>query len=183
MAFNLRIIVSLEKISDKLISINTVNIEPVQVASKHVALAALRNTDEHFTGGLLSIKSNSINLSKKPFSYQKSVEQQDKLSADDLVKVTLPTTLFKDAGLQKTSTQIVKFVYYTDATLFPVIKKVNGLVEKTRTVFSGVFSIHVGQTEYVNLTQDLRFTINSKQDVTSRGHIKCVYWNFSANRE
>ena len=99
------------------------------------------------------------------------------------IRIILPKTLLKDADSNKTSkVGSIQLVYYKDDSLFPTLPTNERLISKT-TVISGVFSLNVGIQKYVNLTEDMKYTVAvpKKYKDTGRGRFKCVYWDFEEN--
>jgi len=182
-----RIVQGIEVIASKIQTTNKSNTNDIfQISTKRIAMAVLPTENANtFTGDTINIISQSTDGTVQ---FQRNRWSEDQVDTRKAVSIKLPATLIADAATVVNGQAVtsIQFVYFTDASLFPVIGQQNDEAPSgTNTVVSGVFSLKVGGQEYLKLTEDVEFD-TSVTDGTgvgagdSRGEYSCVYWDFDA---
>lgn len=178
----------------------------LQVSTKTVGLALFQpNQKEPFSGGAVSIKASSKSnklTEDKLFNFD--TNNSGSGNTDSGTLITLPKNIFTDAtstnALASAATvqQTLQFVYFQKDSLFTVVgdsdldevpnsSKSNNATNQsksdnmpTMTVLNGVFSVTVGKTKSVKLSEDLQYTVATSLTINPE-NVRCVYWDFKKN--
>uniref|UniRef100_A0A7M5XHC6 Uncharacterized protein n=2 Tax=Clytia hemisphaerica TaxID=252671 RepID=A0A7M5XHC6_9CNID len=166
-----------------------------QIANQNIGLAVLfpQNGDS-FKKQKISVKKTQSSNKNGKIKFMKDIDSADSLiDANDGVDIILPRSLLKDSenklvNKSRISGKTIQLVYFKDSSLFTTVST-NGKKTSNSTVISGVFSLNVGDSERVELSEDLEYSVSLKKntidgnEAKNKGRYECVFWDFNANDE